>query len=446
MFKNRLHFCWIFLLFVFFSTSSFASVDILYQQPYGNSWANVLSAGETRVTLYEGKFPVHKRGKLRLELLEELRDGGEASTYLWKLLSEDNEVIQESEGDKAIFLIPESETFSVQLVPSAEELETLTWEFVTVKAPWIRIVKPVHDLVVKYRQPVTLVVNSQDYQGFLPEIIWYSVNGKTKKILGAGDEITTRWFDIGYNQVYAVAVDRAGQKSISDSIGVIVPYQKIDLKVLSPKSESQFDWNQPILAYAEGVNIEYSLDGESFRRGSGQVLTGLSAGKHELVFKSGRNLEKVRFTIKEPTDKQVKLNRVSGRVESSSGMNRWNRVESGNKIPYGYSIRTGDDGIAEILLPDGLVYVLNHNKSVKILPDGKLAENLSDDSMMVTSLAGSENTKQMIEQLKPMITTLDKMLEQYDVQSIEVDGDKDLQQLIDRLLKGYIHIEDISIQ
>jgi len=342
---------------------------------------------------------------------------------------------------------------SINIIESESIAASQQHSFSVISPPSIKIVQPTSDIIIKYGDSVKFLANAVDGSGNFPVVIWVNKSNNIERLLGVGTEIDTNRLDIGYNSVTAYAVDNKGITMHTKPIHVIVPYQAVKTKIDMPKNEQTFEWNQPIVFFAKGNELEYSLtnledsdDEPSFTAGSGFLVNSLDSGNYRIAFRGKFGSASHLFTVKEKLKDIAQVTRVEGYVLMSGKQGDWQRVKTGDNIPEGYIVRTVDDGLAEIHLANGVIYILNQENSIRILPNGNIVKNLNREDLALYSLVDPENIEEVQKNLAPMIGQLQQLLKNHEIVELEAENKQDILLLLDLIFKGQLKIDEVTIE
>jgi len=317
--------------------------------------------------------------------------------------------------------------------------------------PMVSIVEPATDQVKEYRQKIRLVANALDGVGNIPLIIWINKNEYTKRVLGVGGELKTSHLDFGNNEICAIAVDWRGKTMISDPVSIMVPTKVTTTKIILPKNNQKYRWNQPIMIYAIGNKLSYALDEEKFQRGSGVIKSGLLPGEHLITFKGKYGEASHRFIVGEKVKIVARFTRVDGTVLKMDRGRQWKTVKTGDEIQEGYIIKAVGKGIAEIHLNSGIVFVLDQSKTIRILPGGSIEKNIIEQNinqadLALYSIVDSQQISDIVNNLKPMIKQLEIMLETHEITQIKAENEEDVQDMMKMIFKGDLKIDELMFE
>lgn len=328
----------------------------------------------------------------------------------------------------------------------ASVIKSTSLAFEVFVAPQISIVQPSHDVVLEYGKKIKFIANAIDKKGNFPTIIWITRQNNYERIIGFGYELTTSFLDFGNNAITAYALDTEGNVTPSNIINIMIPYHIEKTKIIKPKNNAVFNWDQSVYFYARGNNLEYSLDDQPFKPGSGFLEKSLEPGPHKIEFKGKFGSAIHQFHIREKMAPIARFARVDGYVMMSGKQGDWIKVKSGDELPAGYIVRAVGNGLAELHLTNGLVYILNLGKSIRILENGNIVKNFTRDELALYSLVDSESINEIQKNLQPMISQLDQLLTKYEITELEAENKEDIIHLLDLIFKGQLKIDEIVIE
>jgi hypothetical protein len=436
------------LSFLLIANTAFATptVSILFSQ--GTATAKpvvIMNHGEPQSRYFKkGVFWIPQKGTLQIIL----KDVGDQKTFQnpkWQLITEEKKIAP-ALGFSVSFSVDLKKAFSLQLTEGGKASKTqIKWSFQPAHLPWIKIIKPTHDSIIPFRKKIRFIANAGDSRGIVPQILWIIRHKNRDRLLGLGDELITRNFDIGFNEIRAIAVDSLGQRIESKPVAVIISYKAIKTKIITPSKKAKYSLHQPILFFAEGNKLEYSLDKSPFKMGSGFIKHSLQPGKHTIVFRGQFGTTTRVFQIGKAKEMVATVNRVKGIVLWSAGDGKWKPVANGMSIPVNHIVKTSENGFIELVLKNGVIYILKANKSIRLLPESKIVAYLAQEELEIYSITHPQKIEQAIKQLKPVVQELKQLLKNYTVKEITSQSTKDVNRLINSIANGNLSVNDLKI-
>ena len=350
-------------------------------------------------------------------------------------------------GNQFSFPIEQRMAFRLQLKTIInQQVINKNFYFHTAPTANISITQPQLDKVLKEDQKVTLQATVNDGLGNRPLIAWVLKNKNYERLLGVGPQIEVKHLDRGYNEVRAVAMNWQGQQMHSRPVGLILPVKKVATQIKKPQNGSRLQPGKPVIFFAEGVDLQYSLDGEEFRPGGGFIRLGLISGAHRVTFRGRFGQASADFFI-DPAPKQVaRVVRIQGSLLLKQEKGFWRKIKEGAALPAGSVIQPGFKSLAEIQTREGMVHMIKSGESARLTTKGKLIRNLPAEELVVYQLIYPEDIQMAVDQLEQTVAQLKELQKTHYVQSITVEEGADVHQLIDLILQGKVEIKDIRLE
>jgi hypothetical protein len=322
-----------------------------------------------------------------------------------------------------------------------------------VPRPSIQIVQPANDKIINYGDRIRFIANAVDGAGNFPVVVWAVKHNNVERVLGVGSELETDRLDIGYNTIIAYTIDFTGSILFASPVHIMIPYQAIKTRIELPKNNQIIEWNQPVLFYARGNELEYALtdvqasqEEASFLPGSGFFVESLPPGQYRVSFRGKFGTADHVFTVKDRLRDIAAAARIEGYVLMSGKQGEWHPVKTGDKIPEGYIIRAIGNGLAEIHLNNGVVYILNQGNAIRILANGNIVKNMNQEELALYSLVDPENIREVQKNLKPLIGSLEQLLKNHEIVELKSENKEDILHLLDLIFKGQLKIDEVTIE
>ncbi|MDT8445465.1 MAG: hypothetical protein RRB13_01055 [bacterium] len=319
-----------------------------------------------------------------------------------------------------------------------------SYRWIAAGEPGMQLLEPKGDQVLKPGQSITLRASGADGMGQRPLVIWTAEVEGVQRLIGFGESLKTDRFSVGYNRVRAMGLDAQGNLVQSEQVGLLVPDPKGPIEIVSPPEAAVLQENKPVYLFARGADLQHSLDGEPFRPGPGSLRLGLKAGSHVLKVKGRRGEAERKFEVVSGSAPIGQVTALDGKLLKQVAPGTWIGLKVGDALSPGDRLRA-TEGWAELHFDDGLVYKLNRDRSVQLLPGGGLAENLTPQEAAVYRIVDEKGIAEAVAQLKPFVGQLEQLLQDYQVQSVRTEDKADLERLLRGIRNGEIQLEEILI-